>query len=96
MVYVVEAGFVNSAVIALDAAYAWFVKYAIPYANTGDGDEAILGLNELYVGADTENALFISEKYFVIWVSAPTNMGDLIIVRTICRSCGAAYIPYVV
>jgi len=92
-VYVVDAGLVNSAVIALDAAYAWFVKYAIPYANTGDGDEARFGLNAVYDGADTENALFISEKYFVIWVSAPTNVGDLIIVRTICRSCGAAYIP---
>ena len=91
--YVVDAGLVISAVIALAAAYDWFVKYAMPYANTGAGDAARLGLNELYVGADTENVPFISEKNFVIWANAPINVGDLMIVRTICRSCGAAYAP---
>ena len=65
----------------------------MPYANTGAGDAARLGLNALYVGADTENVPLISEKDFVIWVSAPTNVGVLMIVRTICRSCGAAYAP---
>ena len=93
MVYVVEAGLVNSAVCALAEAYAWFVKYATPYVNTGSGDDARLGLNALYVGADTENVPLISEKYFVIWVNAPVYVGVLIIVRTICRSCGAAYVP---